>query len=194
MAPTEKIESHTQKIESLFEACRSNNRIAQESLYRLTSSNMMAVCMRYAASTYEAEEIMQTGYIKVFSQISTFRQQGSFEGWIRRIMVNTAIEFFRRSKHTVPLMDIESASAASDPGLNMDSLELQDLLKLIQELPDGYRMVFNMYAIEGYSHREIAEQLDISESTSKTQLLRARERLKKRITQLEGGNYESKQA
>lgn len=150
--------------------------------------------MRYAASTYEAEEIMQTGYIKVFTQMSTFRQQGSFEGWIRRIMVNTAIEFFRKSKHTVPLMDLESVPAEADPGINMDSLELQDLLDLIRELPDGYRMVFNMFAIEGYSHREIAEQLGISESTSKTQLLRARVRLQKRIQQLEGENYESKRA
>lgn len=109
-------------------------------------------------------------------------------------MVNTAIEFFRKSKHTVPLMDLESVPAEADPGINMDSLELQDLLDLIRELPDGYRMVFNMFAIEGYSHREIAEQLGISESTSKTQLLRARVRLQKRIQQLEGENYESKRA
>lgn len=186
--------SQTETIDSLFEACKSNNRVAQERLYNLTASNMLAVCMRYASSIYEAEDILQTGYIKVFTQINSFKQQGSFEGWIRRIMVNTAIEFFRKNKKTVPITNIESLHEDIDSGFNMDHLELNDLLILIQELPDGYRMVFNMYVIEGYSHREIAEQLEISESTSKSQLLRARGRLMKKIKQLEGVNYESKRA
>ena len=181
-------------IESLFEGCKVADRTAQEKLYRMTASRMLAICMRYASSTFEAEDILQTAYIKVFTHIENYRGEGSFEGWIKRIMVNTAIESFRKNKRIQPTLDMESLPEGSSPEIRMDFLECEDLMGLIRQLPEGYRMVFNMYALEGYSHREIAETLGISEGTSKSQLLRARDWLKKRIKQMEGGQYDSRQA
>lgn len=148
--------------------------------------------MRYTNSREEAEDILQTGYVRVFTRIESYRNDGSFEGWIRRIMVNTAIENFRRNKRMIQADDIENLSDHQAPGVSVDELAYEDLMNIVQELPAGYKIVFNMYAIEGYSHKEIAESLGISEGTSKSQLLRAREWLKKRIMLLEGGSYEKK--
>ncbi len=165
-------------------------RKAQEKLYQLTASKMLGVCMRYTNNRAEAEDILQTGFVRVFTRMDSYRGEGAFEGWIRKIMVNTAIESFRRNKRMVQAEDIQELAEENTPGLNVDELAYADLLNIVQQLPAGYKIVFNMYAIEGYSHREIAEALDISEGTSKSQLLRAREWLKKRIKLLEGGVYE----
>lgn len=184
--------SRTDTIESLVSGCKAKDRQAQEKLYQLTASRMMGVCMRYTNNRAEAEDILQTGFVRVFTRIESYRSEGAFEGWIRRIMVNTAIEAFRRNKRMVQAEDIQELADEFGPASEIDEMAYEDLINIIQQLPAGYKLVFNMFAIEGYSHKEIAEELGISESTSKSQLLRAREWLKKRIKLLEGGVYNEK--
>ena len=185
---------HTMKltqynIDELLEGCKAGNRKMQEALYKQTASKMMAVCMRYAKDRMEAEDVLQVGYIKVFQKVKEYRGEGSFEGWIRRIMVNTAIESYRRIVRTLNVVPIEDAYEQPSTGFDFSRLGMQDLMKVIQKLADGYRMVFNMYIIEGYSHKEIAETLGISEGASKSQLSRARAILKEEILKMEGINY-----
>lgn len=163
----------------------------QELLYRQTASKMFAVCVRYAKSNMEAEDIMQNAYLKVFEKIKAFRSDGSLEGWIRRIMVNTAIESYRKNSKDAYLSPIDENITESVGQIDYQRLEMQDLMKLIQNLAEGYRIVFNMYAIEGYSHKEIAENLGISEGASKSQLSRARAILQKEIIKMEGASYET---
>lgn len=142
--------------------------------------------MRYAKSTFEAEDMLQAGFVNVFTSIQSFRGEGSVEGWIRRIIVNTAISTYRKTAR----LNFESwdDTHASGHMYEMEDLEYEDLLGLIRELPDGYRVVFNMYAIEGYSHKEISEMLQISEGASKSQLSRARKWLQGRLLKVERGN------
>lgn len=176
-------------IDDLLEGCKAGNRKMQEALYMQTSSKMLAVCMRYAKDHMEAEDVLQLGYIKVFQKVKEYRGEGAFEGWIRRIMVNTAIESYRKNLRTMNVVPIEDAYEQPSTGFDFSRLGMQDLLKLIQNLADGYRVVFNMYAIEGYSHKEIAETLGISEGASKSQLSRARGILKEQVIRMESINY-----
>ena len=127
----------------------------------------------------EAEDILVTAFVKVFDKIQQFKSEGSFEGWIRRIVVNEALTFLRRNRSMYLETELEQADREPDYNALSDHLEAEDLLKMIQELPTGYRIVFNLYAIDGYSHKEIADQLGISENTSKSQLSRARTFLQK---------------
>ncbi|MFB2118063.1 RNA polymerase sigma factor [Parapedobacter sp. 2B3] len=182
----------TVTIESLYEGCKGGSRQAQEQLYNALASKMLGVCMRYANSTFEAEDMLQAGFIKVFSNLGSYRGDGSFEGWIRRVIVNTAIEAYRRNMRSGQQVELNEEYDDVQQTFAMDNLECEDLLRLIQALPDGYRVVFNMYAVEGFSHKEIAQSLQVSESASKSQLSRARAWLKQRIKQLEGGIHESK--
>ena len=171
-------------IEDLVQGCKRGDRQAQEALYRQLVSTMMGICLRYAKDRDDAEDILQTGFIRVFQKISDFRMEGSFEGWVKRIMVNTALEHYRknlRSLTAISLDEVQEEVGFAD----WNALEVQDLLKLIQSLPNGYRVVFNLYALEGYSHKEIADELGITESGSKSQLSRARALLKEKIKQLE---------
>jgi len=172
-----------------MEGCKAGDRKMQELLYRQTSSKMLAVCMRYAKDRMEAEDVLQMGYIKIFQKIQEYRGDGSFEGWIRRVMVNTAIESYRKSLRNLKVVEIDEAYEQPSTGFDFGTLGMQDLMKVIQKLADGYRMVFNMYVIEGYSHKEIAETLGISEGASKSQLSRARAILKEEITKMEGFGY-----
>lgn len=146
----------------------------QEELYRRFSPKMYAVCLRYASNTEEAQDILQEGFIKVFKKLESFRGDGSFEGWIRRIFVNTAIEQFRRRRYLQPVTEKEENTIEGKYVSALDGLAEKDILALIQQLSPGYRTVFNMYVIEGYSHKEIGEMLGISEGTSKSQLSRAK--------------------
>jgi RNA polymerase sigma-70 factor (ECF subfamily) len=146
----------------------------QEELYRRFSPRMYAVCLRYAANAEEAEDILQEGFIKIFKKLDSFRSEGSFEGWIRRIFVNTAIEHFRRKKYLQPVTEKEETSIEGKYISILDDLAEQDILSLVQQLSPGYRTVFNMYVVEGYTHKEIADALNISEGTSKSQLSRAK--------------------
>jgi len=159
---------------------------------------MLGVCMRYCKNRIDAEDVMQDGFIKVFSQIRKFRSEGSFEGWIKRIMINAAIDNYQSNlKHAFheDVSEIARISPISDQSGDEDDIpeELniphEKLMQMIQELPDGYRMVFNLYAIENYNHKEIASLLGISENTSKTQLLKARKALRRKIEALLQHNH-----
>ncbi len=150
---------------------------------------MLGVCMRYAKDRYEAEDILQMGFVKVFQKVKEFKEQGSFEGWIRRIMVNTAIEVYRKNQRMLNVVDIDEVYDMPQEMFDMNRLEAKDLLALIQHLSGGYRMVFNLYAIEGYSHKEIGEQLGITEGASKSQLSRARAVLKEKLIKMEGATH-----
>ena len=168
----------------LVEGCKKNNRACQEKLYKALSSKMFGVCMRYARDTFEAEDILHNGFIKVFTKINVFNGQGSFEGWVRRIMVNTAIELYRKNKFLTCTIDINER-LVNTPAVFQEGLEAKDIMKLISSLSASYRIVFNMFAIEGYSHFEIAKELGISEILSRTQLSRARTILKEKLSKQE---------
>ncbi len=158
----------------LIEGCLAGNRRMQEALYSRFSPRMYAVCLRYAGSSEEAEDILQEGFIKIFKKMDSYRGDGSFEGWIRRIFVNTAIEHFRRKRYLMPVTEKEENTLEGKYTSALDDLGAKDLMALVQELSPGYRTVFNMYVVEGYTHKEIAEILGISEGTSKSQLSRAK--------------------
>lgn len=158
----------------LINGCLNDDRRMQEELYRRFSPRMYAVCLRYAGSAEEAEDILQEGFVKIFKKLSSFRGEGSFEGWIRRIFVNTSIEHFRRKRYMQPVTEKEESTIEGKYLSALDGLAEKDILALVQQLSPGYRTVFNMYVIEGYSHKEIADMLGISEGTSKSQLSRAK--------------------
>jgi RNA polymerase sigma factor (sigma-70 family) len=158
----------------LIQGCIAGNRRMQEQLYQRFSSRMYAVCLRYAGNAEEAEDILQEGFIKIFKKLDSFRSEGSFEGWIRRIFVNTAIEHFRRKRYLQPVTEKEENTIEGKYLSVLDELAEQDILSLVQDLSPGYRTVFNMYVVEGYTHKEIADLLGISEGTSKSQLSRAK--------------------
>ncbi|MFZ9387096.1 MAG: RNA polymerase sigma factor [Chitinophagaceae bacterium] len=158
----------------LLRGCLKGDRRMQEELYSRFSPRMFAVCLRYAGNSEEAEDILQEGFIKVFKKMESFRGEGSFEGWMRRIFVNTAIEHFRRKRYLMPVTEKEENSIEGKYPSVLDDLGAKDILALVQELSPGYRTVFNMYVVEGYTHREIADMLGISEGTSKSQLSRAK--------------------
>jgi RNA polymerase sigma factor (sigma-70 family) len=182
---------HKYTIEKLIEGCKAGERKAQEGLYKQFASKMLGVCLRYANDRMEAEDMLQNGFIRVFQKIGDFRNEGSFEGWVRRIMVHTSIEYYRKHHKMLLVADLEEAG--KEPSVNAAAiarLDAKDLMGLIQQLSPGYRMVFNLYAIEGYSHKEIGVIMGISEGASKSQLSRARAILKEQITQSEGKRYE----
>jgi RNA polymerase sigma factor (sigma-70 family) len=182
---------HKFTINDLLEGCKRDERKAQELLYKMLSGKMMGVCMRYAKDRYEAEDILQTAFVKVFQKVHEFRSDGSFEGWIRRIIVNTAIEFYRKNQRMMNVVDIDEAYDVQQSVFDMSGLETKDLFKLIDKLSGGYRLVFNMYVIEGYSHKEIAKELGITEGASKSQLSRAKAILREKLIKMEGVNYAS---
>ncbi len=158
----------------LIAGCLNGERRMQEELYRRFSPRMYGVCLRYASNSEEAQDILQEGFIKIFKKLDSFRSEGSFEGWIRRIFVNTAIEHFRRRKYLTPVTEKEENTIEGNYTSVLDELAEKDILALVQELSPGYRTVFNMYVVEGYTHKEIADTLGISEGTSKSQLSRAK--------------------
>ncbi len=165
--------------EELIKGCLRHDPSAQKTVYESYSSKMYSLCYRYVRHPMEAEDILVTAFMKVFDKIHQFKNEGSFEGWIRRIIVNEALTFLRRNRSMYVETELKQAEREPDYNALSDHLEAEDLLKMIQELPTGYRIVFNMYAIDGYSHKEIAAQLGISENTSKSQLSRARTYLQK---------------
>lgn len=158
----------------LIDGCINGDRKMQYELYERYAPKMYAICLRYAGNTAEAEDILQEGFIKVFKKVGSFRREGSFEGWVRRVFVNTAIEFFRRKTHLQPISDWEENTIEGKYLSVLDHLAEKDIIQLVQQLSPGYRTVFNMYVIEGYTHKQIAEDLGISEGTSKSQLSRAK--------------------
>lgn len=172
-----------QEIDKIIEGCLKGSRRDQELLYRRHASKLYSVCLRYSGNDEEARDILQDGFIKIFENLHSYKFEGSFEGWMRRITVNIALEKFR-SRHN--LYRVDDIDAIQEPDADRDSedyagLEAADLLKIIRELPPKYRMVFNLFAIEGYSHKEISKLVNISEGTSKSNLARARMILQRRV-------------
>ncbi|MEQ8244967.1 RNA polymerase sigma factor [Fulvivirga sp.] len=180
-----KLKIHQTDEEALIGQCRKFDRQAQKALYEKYAAKMFAVCLRYVKEPTEAEDVAITAFVKIFEKIDQFKGEGSFEGWIRRIMVNESLTYIRKNKSMYLEVDIEMADREPDYGSLNNQLEADDLMKLVQELPTGYRTVFNLYAIEGYSHKEIADELGISENTSKSQLSRARALLQKQLLETE---------
>ncbi len=156
----------------------------QKLLYSTYAPKLFGICIRYAKDHHQAEDILQEGFIKIYKNIAKFRGDGSFEGWIKRIVVNTAIEHYRKSVSMYPILEVENSFVPQVSEKVVESLAAEDLMKLVQQLAKGYRTIFNLYAIEGYSHREISQLLGISEGTSKSQLARARYILQKMIVEL----------
>lgn len=171
----------------LIDSCIKGERKAQKELYDLYARKMMSVCFRYAGEQELARDLLQEGFIRVFSNLKAYQHIGSFEGWIRKIFVNTSLEYLRRNDLLREALDIDANATVNVKTEHtvIEELSAEDLLKIISELPSGFRTVFNMYAIEGYSHKEIADALGITESTSRSQLTRARILLQKRIKELD---------
>jgi RNA polymerase sigma-70 factor (ECF subfamily) len=171
----------SQTYQALIQACLRHEASAQRQLYEQFAPQLMAVCYRYASDESLAEDILQEGFLKIFQHLDRYQDQGTLEAWMRRIIVNTAIDQLRRRKRQRGELELNEAIVDADVEDALDHLEASFLLEMIQRLPDGYRLVFNLYAIEGYSHVEIAKQLDISESTSRSQYARARSQLQRLI-------------
>jgi len=161
-------------LKNIVKGCLKQNKADQHKLYALFSQKMYGVCLRYAGNYHEAQDILQEGFIKVFEKLDSFRWQGSLEGWIKRIMIHSAIEKYRERIYYLSTDDFRFAPGIYQENSATDKIALDDILSLIQMLPDQYRMVFNMAVIEGLNHKEIGEMLGISESTSRSNLSRAR--------------------
>lgn len=186
-------------LESLVEQCRKQDGRAQRMLYERLSPKMLGVCRRYIGDALEAEGVLVNGFLKVFNKINQFSGSGNFEGWVRRIMVNESLLYLRKNKSMYLEVDIDEAHTEPDYGRAAYLFEERELIEMIDKLPMGYRTVFNLYALEGFSHKEISEQLGINENTSKSQLSRARALLKNEVLRREqlveqnmAGNEKSK--
>jgi RNA polymerase sigma factor (sigma-70 family) len=166
--------------QELIDGCRKGDRSFQRALYDRFSRKMLVVCLRYSKSSAEAEDILQEAFVKVFQGIKDFRQESKLETWITRIMVNTALNAQRKKLYLFPMVDVEDTNLTEEE-VSVTGMNVQDLLEMIQSLPQGCQVVFNMFAIEGYSHKEIADMLGISEGTSKSQYARARALLQNKL-------------
>jgi RNA polymerase sigma factor (sigma-70 family) len=166
-------------LEQLIEQCKKNDVKAQSELYKLFASKLFSVSLKYSRNTAEAEDNLQDAFVTIFKKIEQYKSKGSFEGWMKRITINTALQRYR----TVGVFDIVNEQQIADESIEIDeeAISIDFLLQIIQELPDRYRMVFNLYALDGYSHKEIAEMLNISTGTSKSNLARARQILKEKL-------------
>ena len=175
----------------LINGCINRDPEMQKLLYDRFSSKMYGVCLRYIENPEDANDVMQEGFIKVYKNLSKFRGEGSFEGWIRRIFIHTSIEHYRKKVKLFNVTEVAENTIEDDNLSALDSLAVKDILSIVNELTPGYKAVFNMHVIEGYSHKEIAQILGITEGTSKSQLARAKGVLKK-IIEKRFGQKESK--
>ncbi len=176
---------HRMTEEELLKGCIEERQDCQRELYKRFAGKMMVVCIRYAKNKLEAEDMLQEGFIKVFDNIGKFKQEGSLEGWVRRIMVNTALNKIRANKMQFEEMGDSSFQFADNDANIIDKLSEIAILNIISQLPNGYKYVFNMFAIEGFTHKEIADQLGIEEASSRSQYAKARKYLQNQIIQLE---------
>ena len=173
----------------VIEGCIKEDRKAQMYLYDFFSKKMYVVGLRYSKSTQEAEDILQEAFIKVFQNIKKFRKESKLEHWIKRIVINTALNYQRSKLYLFPMVDVNDLQIGQEEKFTLSDYHLGELLKIIQELPSGCQIVFNLYAIEGYNHKEIAEMLNISEGTSKSQYSRAKSLLKEMLIKSETVSY-----
>ena len=170
---------------ALVKKCIEGDQRAQRMLFERFAPKMLGVCMRYSKNSEQAEDVLQDGFVKVFTKLTYYKGDGSLEGWIRRVVVNTALDQIRKNtkfQDNVALDDVDYNLELK--GNILEALAAEDLMVLINEMPNGYKVVFNMFAIEGYSHKEIAKELNVSENTSKSQYSRARSYLKKKLEEL----------
>jgi RNA polymerase sigma-70 factor (ECF subfamily) len=167
-------------LEQLIQKCKNNDTKAQGELYKLYSSKLFAICLKYSRDRAEAEDNLQDSFLTIFKKIDQYNNKGSLEGWLKRVTVNTTLQRYRKNKG---VFDIVNEDYIEDVTIDVDNddVDIDFLLRCIQELPDRYRLVFNLYALDGYSHKEIAEMLDISAGTSKSNLARARMILKDKV-------------
>jgi RNA polymerase sigma factor (sigma-70 family) len=165
----------------LIAGCSKGDRASQRALYDRYCRKMLVVCQRYSKSTQEAEDTLQEGFIKIFRSIRDFRSEAKLDTWITRIMINTALNSQRQKLYLLPMVDVTGVPLTEREDISLSGFHLEDLLAMVQSLPDGCRIVFNMFAIEGYSHKEIAETLEISEGTSKSQYNRAKALLRAKL-------------
>lgn len=174
-------------LNQLIENCKINDTKAQSDLYKLFSSKLFATCLKYSRNYAEAEDNLQDVFLTIFEKIEQYKNKGSFEGWLKRITINTVLQRYRNEK----VFDLINENTIEEVELEIDedSLSIDYLLKIIQELPDRYRLVFNMYVLDGYSHKEIANILEINIGTSKSNLARARQILKQTIEHYKTKNH-----
>ncbi|WP_010250839.1 RNA polymerase sigma factor [Myroides injenensis] len=175
------IKLHKKKLDEYIDDLKEQKRSAQQEVYQLTSPKMLSVCRQYIKDIHYAEDVLIAGFMKVFTNVSQYDSKGSFEGWIRRIMVNEAISFLRGQKYFDYLEDIQYQERVSEEAYDLST---EDIQLLIDQLPNGCKAVFNLYVIEGYKHHEIAELLNIHEGTSKSQLAQARKLLQIELEKL----------
>ena len=172
--------------QELIQGCVAARPKAQKALFDIYAPKLYVVCLRYLKDQMRAQDVLQDTFVKIFANIGYYKSEGAFEGWLKRIAVNTCLDQLRKDKKILTDVSIDDVSyKLSTDSFSAEKLMADDLLKLIQTLPDGYRTVFNLFAIEGYSHQQNAQQLGVSESTSKTQYLRARAYLKDRIENID---------
>lgn len=167
-------------IKKIIKSCKKGDIRAQEELYRLFASKLFAVSLKYSRNYTEAEDNLQESFITIFKKIHQYDHKGSFEGWLKRITMNTALQTYRK-QNVFRIVDEENIKETEEVEIVEEEVKLDFLLKIIQELPDRYRLVFNLYVLDGYSHKEIAKMLNISVGTSKSNLARARQKLKERL-------------
>lgn len=176
------LNKHTEK--ELISLCLQGDGKAYKELFHLHSKKMMALCYRFARDRNESEDILQEGFVRIFSKLHLYSGEGSFEAWMRRVFVNTALKYKQKhiTKHS--FTELDHVHIFDNTPDALDDLSQEEILKLVQQLPAGYKIVFNLYVIEGYSHKEIAESLNIGESTSRSQLVKARAMLKHKLLNL----------
>lgn len=171
-------------LKKIIKKCSSGDVRAQAKLYELFAPKMFGVCLRYSKDNTEAEDNLQEGFVKVLTYISKFRHEGSFEGWMRRIMVNVSIAKYRKQHLMYPVENVEVYETANYSNEILDKISAQELIELIQKLSPRYRMVFNLYVLEGMNHKEVSKEMNISVGTSKSNLARARDILQRKVKEL----------
>jgi len=170
-------------LRQIVKKCKAYDKKAQKELYDVYSPVLYGICLRYGKSEDEAEDILQEGFIKILTKINDYKEIGSFEGWMKKIIVNTAISHYHKNKKYNESYDIDNINE-SETGSYVwgnEDFTREELMSVIDNLPEGYRIIFNLYAIEGYKHKEIAEKLNISHNTSKSQYLRAKEKIREKL-------------
>lgn len=165
----------------LIDGCLAKNQKSQKALFDTFAPTMYAICLRYSGNSEQAKDLLQDGFIKVYSKLADYKFEGSFEGWLKRIFINIALEYLRKEKRQPDIVNVEETTELQSETFHFNNIDSRKIIELIQKLPPGYRTAINLFIIEGYSHREIAELLEISENTSKSQLFKARQMLQKML-------------
>jgi len=177
-------------LSQLLKACRKGDRQSQQELYRQYFGYGMSICLRFSHSEDEAQEILNDGFLKVFDRIESFREESSFKSWLRRIMINASIDHYRRYQKHYHQIELSYAQDQVTQSVALENISAEEVMKMVQALPPAYRMVFVLFAVEGYGHKDIAQQLGISEGTSKSNLSKARAKLRKMLDKWHGTQSE----